>query len=714
MFTKKYASCQSQTLLICALLLVCFNVAEGYLQISDDTIGVLQPRSLPEILTLTGIDTWHEAGYLGQDQKIGILLRDGRGVEQVATDDDITITQLPGSAAPGEQSQGAAMLHVIHTVAPEANLFYCQYNNLATFTLCIDYLIGNEIHIVAHEGLFPATLPATENPWTREAERAVREGDITWVNAAGNFADSVITEVFRDTDVDGLHEFPDRSGVTESLQLPIVDEQAARVSLTWQGADQEPASAFDFDILVFNEDGERIILEDPWRLEDDVLMSESLVLSLDTPLELQIRSNSDSPAITQVRFYLGIEFTNILTGTKTQSITAPGDSPSVLTVGALQGLDVAEYSSRGPLRDGSIKPDIIAPGEIIVDDEVIIGSGISTAFVASAAALIRSANPELSQIEIRERLVNSSLDVLPPGQDSFSGRGRFLMADPQAALVPPPIIPTPPQESNLAREEEVVRRCDGAPPARLVVDTFGIIGYRTFDSLNLRSGPSTSADIIGQALPYQSFRVLEGPECANEYNWYLIDYGGADPAWVAEGTLLDGEADYFVMPLGANVSTQDSNWVSCHDDNFFFGPASGCPRSASETVYGAYQPFEQGQMIWFSDTDAFFVLHNDGSWRVFQRSAIDTFPDNPIGDAPPDGLISPISGFGRIWGSVRDIRDRIGWGLQREFGHDFVRQRVDLYSLPGSQHTLFYLALPDGSIIALGINAEGPFWQSLN
>ena len=60
------------------------------------------------------------------------------------------------------------------------------------------------------------------------------------------------------------------------------------------------------------------------------------------------------------------------------SITSPGNSPHVITVGALDAHDtarrsddtVAPYSSRGPTRyDLMIKPDMAAPGSHVVSAE---------------------------------------------------------------------------------------------------------------------------------------------------------------------------------------------------------------------------------------------------------------------------------------------------------------------------------------------------------
>ena len=56
-------------------------------------------------------------------------------------------------------------------------------------------------------------------------------------------------------------------------------------------------------------------------------------------------------------------------GPNAKTIGCPADSPNALTVGATDDNDqVASFSSRGPNRDGTVKPDVSAPGSNIVSD----------------------------------------------------------------------------------------------------------------------------------------------------------------------------------------------------------------------------------------------------------------------------------------------------------------------------------------------------------
>jgi uncharacterized protein YgiM (DUF1202 family) len=66
-------------------------------------------------------------------------------------------------------------------------------------------------------------------------------------------------------------------------------------------------------------------------------------------------------------------------------------------------------------------------------------------------------------------------------------------------------------------------------------------------ALNVRAQPNRDSSLVGQVTPGQTFRVLEGPTCADGIAWFRIIYGiNAVEGWIAEG-LEDG---YFVRPIG--------------------------------------------------------------------------------------------------------------------------------------------------------------------
>ena len=120
-------------------------------------------------------------------------------------------------------------------------------------------------------------------------------------------------------------------------------------------------------------------------------------------------------------------------GPKPGSITAPGSSRKVITVGSSDMLTGAQrISGRGPTRDCVCKPDIVAPGNSITSCApgngrhpyaVKSGTSMSTPLIAGAAALALEKDPALTNVEIKMLLKQSAEDLGYPR--NLQGWGKF-------------------------------------------------------------------------------------------------------------------------------------------------------------------------------------------------------------------------------------------------------------------------------------------------
>jgi len=138
-------------------------------------------------------------------------------------------------------------------------------------------------------------------------------------------------------------------------------------------------------------------------------------------------------------------------GPDAHTISSPGISPKVITVGAMDDKNtysrrddqVAPFSSRGPTIDGVSKPDILAPGVNIVSlrspnsylDKrlkesrvgteylAMSGTSMATPICAGMAALILETHPELSPDQVKERLLNTAEDWKLPADTQGKGYG---------------------------------------------------------------------------------------------------------------------------------------------------------------------------------------------------------------------------------------------------------------------------------------------------
>ncbi|MDQ0418817.1 serine protease AprX [Croceifilum oryzae] len=117
-------------------------------------------------------------------------------------------------------------------------------------------------------------------------------------------------------------------------------------------------------------------------------------------------------------------------GPKPGTISSPGHDPLILTVGAAYH-EVAMFSSRGPTKDGWMKPDLYAPGTDIislnvpgselelqfldrcVDDHYLrlSGTSMATPYVAGICALLLEENPNLTPNDLKAILTSTAKEI---------------------------------------------------------------------------------------------------------------------------------------------------------------------------------------------------------------------------------------------------------------------------------------------------------------
>ena len=99
------------------------------------------------------------------------------------------------------------------------------------------------------------------------------------------------------------------------------------------------------------------------------------------------------------------------------TLISPADADSIVSVGAASSDgELAAFSGCGPTADGRIKPEVVAQGMGIYWADgttttgytIVSGTSCSTPLVAGAAALLFSAHPHLTNMQVRDALMRTT------------------------------------------------------------------------------------------------------------------------------------------------------------------------------------------------------------------------------------------------------------------------------------------------------------------
>jgi hypothetical protein len=395
----------------------------------------------------SGAPSWHTGGNLGAGAKVGIidegygLLGDAQAAGEVPGD---TIVHNGQCGTDHTSSHGTTMAEVVHDMAPQALLYLACVTDTMSFDDAARWLKDQGVGIVNVSIGFPGTARGNgvAEPGTPAATVAwMRANGMVVVAAAGNEGDKHMTGRTADPEGNGWMNV---AGAAENQGFTLTPGPRVVVELKW---DVWPRTSEDLDLFVMDTPAKPTGLNDPHLAGRYSVRPQQSTPGGLTPVETVTLTNTDSVAQTywiyvknnSARQTLRYDLTiygpaaGLAYVDPAGSVAEPASSPYAIAVGAIRpanaGTGATEgYSSRGPSIDGRVKPDVTAFTSVSTSLGTKTGTSVSAAHVSGAAALYKSANPNLDPSELEALLLNSSTRA---GSDNALGHGVLNVGSPR-------------------------------------------------------------------------------------------------------------------------------------------------------------------------------------------------------------------------------------------------------------------------------------------
>jgi Subtilase family len=309
-------------------------------------------------------------------------------------------------------------------MAPDAQLYLVNFDLFTEFSNAVNWLISEKVDVISFSiGYFNAGAGDGSGPVNDVVDQAQNAG-IIWVAAAGNEAVSHWRGDFADPDSDGWLNFAG-DDETNNLHANAGDSVYAYMNWNdWYESDQ------DYDLYVFNESGHTVAastdLQDgsQWPVEGVSFTAPYTGIyhiavykdHADKPVKIELFLSKDYP-----QFY-----------TSASSLTIPADNKRAIAAGATywENDELEYFSSRGPTKDGRIKPDFTAPDGVSTQSYgqgSFFGTSAATPHLAGAFGLLKEKISQYTNEELKQIVESRSIDYGTSGKDNLYGSGRLYL-----------------------------------------------------------------------------------------------------------------------------------------------------------------------------------------------------------------------------------------------------------------------------------------------
>lgn len=406
-----------------------------------------------------------QAGGGGNKVIVGVQSQGIASISTIQGRGELPNVQVFTSAAGGSASaadEGTALLEIVHAVAPNATLAFCEPQTFVQYTACLQQFAAAGSTIMVDDINFLDQDPMTSGGADTQAvgQFLAQNPNVALFSAGGNdygsYWEGTYTPVTvasqslsplscnGSTQVDNfVNQFS--GGATEVLT--ITPTEAISVPLTFAWGDPPGQNTSHFDLYWKN-------TADP--AGSNCISGSTATTNLVTvnavlypgPNNIYIATPDASLAGKFLKVWVGGDGLTALSLSTTGSLTSPqAFAPGIATVGAVNGSDgignnIESFSNRGPISvlfPSPAKlpaPTLVAPDGIKVDaagtyfesvlfpDGNFYGTSASAPNAAAIAALIRGAFPNLTVAQLMTALESGATQLGASAPDGTFGYGR--------------------------------------------------------------------------------------------------------------------------------------------------------------------------------------------------------------------------------------------------------------------------------------------------
>ena len=406
--------------------------------------------------TAHGARAWHSAGYRGQGVKVGVIDLEFQGfgglqgselpssVQARCYTSSSSSSNLLSSCA-SDGPHGTAVTEVLYETAPGASYYISRVVSKGTVRSAVQWMVSQGVDVITTsihwlwDGPGNGTSPYTNSP-LRSINTGVSGGSVFTV-AAGNEGRATWFGSFSDPDNDGELDFV-TGDECNAVSLSSGEEYGAQLRWqgTWRGASK------DLDIYLLDSSLNIVASSENDQSGgsgDDPFEAVFYTPSTSGTYCLRIKhQNGAFPSWVQLQSFSG---ETLERNTESHGLGNPAETKrsGALAVGASPWFNTNAYfvsSSRGPLPDGTIKPDIMGVSGIATASygETAYGTSFAAPHIAGLAALVKQRYPSRSPSSIASYLKTNALSRGTKPNNSYGHGFAHLPAPPAATPTPTP------------------------------------------------------------------------------------------------------------------------------------------------------------------------------------------------------------------------------------------------------------------------------------